>query len=495
MSWCEIKNLQSVPLDEIPQLEYSSLKTKIIEKISEGCRVVQFFGDKLKDCVALYIVLADDEQSKLFAASTLFSEGGSFESITPEVQSFHLFEREFYEQFGIKPVGHPWLKPARKGIAGISSEENQYEFFTMEGEEVHEVGVGPIHAGIIEPGHFRFSCHGEQIYHLEIELGFQHRGVEDLFLKNKNKPEFLLNLSESITGDTVIGHAGTFARAIESLGETDVSRKSIIIRTIASELERIGIHLGDLSALAGDVAYLTGNSSFGAMRTKIINSTMAICGSRFGHSLIAVGGVNYDINKELKENISQTLNKLEEDVELAAEVLFSSSSVLARFEKTGVVSFETAKEIGLVGPAARASGVALDVRTDHPYDGFTLFPVHKLTLKSGDVFARAYIRYVEIIQSIKIIRELLESPVEGELKKPSNDLLPKRFVVSMSEGWRGEIVHAGITDEEGQLKRYKIKDPSFNNWIAVALAVRNNGISDFPLCNKSFNLSYSGFDL
>ena len=495
MNWCEIKNLQSAALKEIPCLEFLTLKRQIIEKISEGCRVVQFFGDKINDDVILYVVLADDEQSKLFTASSIFSGVNSFESITPEVKSFHLFEREFYEQFGIKPQGHPWLKPVRKGIAGISSEENQYEFFRMEGEEVHEVGVGPIHAGIIEPGHFRFSCHGEQIHHLEIEHGFQHRGVEELFLKNKNKPEFLLKLSESIAGDTVIGHAGAFARAIESLGEIDVSRRAIIIRTIALELERIGIHLGDLSALAGDVAYLTGNAAFGAMRTKIINSTMEICGSRFGHGLIAIGGVNYDINDELKEKLTQTLNKLEEDVELASEVLFSSASVLARFEKTGVVSLETAKEIGLVGPASRASGVALDVRTDHSYDGFSLFPVHKFTLKSGDVFARAYIRYVEIVQSIKIIRELLESPVEGELKKSSNNLLPNQFVVSMSEGWRGEIVHTAITDESGQLKRYKIKDPSFNNWIAVALAVRNNGISDFPLCNKSFNLSYSGFDL
>ena len=495
MNWCEIKNLQSVSLDEIPGLEFPELWEQILEKVSKGCRVIQFFGDKVKNGIVLYTVLADDEQSKLYAASSIFAEGSSFESITPEAKQFHLFEREFYEQFGIKPEGHPWLKPVRKGIAGISSDEVQYEFFKMGGEEVHEVGVGPIHAGIIEPGHFRFSCHGEQIHHLEIELGFQHRGIEELILKSRNKSEYLLKLSESIAGDSVIGHAGTFARAIESLGEIDVSRRAVIIRTIALELERIGIHLGDLSALAGDVAYLTGNAAFGAMRTKVINTTMAVCGSRFGHGMIAIGGVNYDINPELKEKISQTLNQLEEDVELASEVLFSSASVLARFEKTGVVSFETAKEIGLVGPAARACGVALDVRTDHPYDGFSLFPVHKFTLKTGDVFARAYIRYVEIIQSIRIIKQLLDSSMEGELKKTPDNLSPNKFVVSISEGWRGEIVHAAITDDEGKLKRYKIKDPSFNNWLAVALAVRNNGISDFPLCNKSFNLSYSGFDL
>lgn len=495
MNWCEIKNIQSTSLTDIPVLDFSSLRNQSIEMISKGCRVVQFFGDKGKGGILLYIVLADDDQSKLYIAASKFSEGESFESITPIVKSFHLFEREFYEQFGIKPEGHPWLKPVRKGIAGISDKEEQYEFFKMEGEEVHEVGVGPIHAGIIEPGHFRFSCHGEKIYNLEIEHGFQHRGVEELFIRNKINLTTQLKLAESIAGDTVIGHSGTFIRAIESLSDIDISRDAMAVRIIAIELERMGIHLGDLSALSGDVAYLTGNAVFGALRTKVINTTMAICGSRFGHDFLAIGGVNYGIDKELKTKISQMLSKMEEDVELASEVLFSSASVLSRFEKTGVVTYETAKEIGLVGPAGRASGLAVDIRADHPYGGFSQFPVHKLTLKTGDVFARAYIRYIEIMQSIRIIKELLEYPMEHELRRQARELLPNQLVISMSEGWRGEIVHAAITDEEGKLKRYKIKDPSFNNWIGVALAVRNNGISDFPLCNKSFNLSYSGFDL
>lgn len=495
MIWTETKNLQSVALREIPNLEFYKLRAQTVDLISKGCRLVQFFGEKINSGVILYIVLADDEQSKLFIASSNFNDGDSFDSITPEFKSFHLFEREFYEQFGIKPQGHPWLKPVRKGISGISSSEIPYEFFKMTGEEVHEVGVGPIHAGIIEPGHFRFSCHGEQIHYLEIELGFQHRGIEDLFIRNKNNPVYLLKLSESIAGDTVVGHAGTFARAIESLSENNISRRAMMIRTIALEFERIGIHLGDLSALSGDVAYLIGNAAFGALRTKVINTTLAICGSRFGRGIIAVGGVNFDINSDLKEKILETINKLEEGIEIASEVLFSSASVLARFEKTGIITNEIAKEIGMVGPAARASGVAIDIRSDHPFGGFSLFPVHKLTLKSGDVFARAYIRYIEITQSIKIIKEQLETLSEGELKKSSSELKPNQFVISLAEGWRGEIAHTAITDENGDIRKYKIKDPSFNNWLAVALSVKNNGISDFPLCNKSFNLSYSGFDL
>jgi Ni,Fe-hydrogenase III large subunit len=269
----------------------------------------------------------------------------------------------------------------------------------------------------------------------------------------------------------------------------------MLIRTIALELERIAVHLGDLSALSNDVAYLTGKEVFAALRTKVINTSLAICGSRFGRSMVAIGGVNFDIPDELAGRILSTFDKLEGEVELASDVLFSSSSVLARFEKTGIVSNETAKEIGMVGPAARACGVSIDVRSDLPFGGYVYFPVHKITLDSGDVFARAYIRYIEIMQSFRIIREQIEGLIEGELKVKFSQLQPDRFVVSMTEGWRGEIVHTAITGNDGTLKLYKVKDPSFNNWFALALAVRNNGISDFPLCNKSFNLSYCGVDL
>ncbi len=495
MSWAEIKNLQSISLKDIPELSFSELRSQLLDGISSGKRLVQFFGEKINDDIILYTILADDERSKLFIALSKSKEGDVYKSLTSSAKTFHLFEREFYEQYGVKPEGHPWLKPVRKGIAGVSSEETPYEFFKMSGEEVHEVGVGPIHAGIIEPGHFRFSCHGEVIHNLEIELGFQHRGIENLFLKNKSNPIYLLKLAESIAGDTVIGHAGAFARAMESLAGINISRRAMIIRTIALEMERIGIHLGDLSALSGDVAYTTGNAVFGALRTKIINTTLAICGSRFGRGLIAAGGVNFDLSSNLINEIIKTLNKIDEDAELAAGVLFSSASVLARFEKTGIITRDTAREIGLVGPAARSSGVSIDVRSDHPYEGFMLLPVYKLTLNTGDVFARAYIRYIEITQSIKIIKELINLLGEGEVIVQNKKIFPEQFVISMSEGWRGEISHCAVTDNKGQLRKYKIKDPSFNNWLAVALAVRKNGISDFPLVNKSYNLSYSGFDL
>jgi len=495
LNWIESKNLEAVSLKEIPVLQIDELTSQLEKFVKEGKRLVQFFGLKVEERIILYAVLADDNLSKIYSASSKFDNENSYMSVTPSIPSAFLFEREFYEQFGIKPEGHPWLKPVRKGISGINEEEIPYEFFKMSGEEVHEVGVGPIHAGIIEPGHFRFSCHGEIVHHLEIQLGFQHRGVEDLFIKNSHRPLYILKLAESIAGDTMIGHAGTFVRGIESLAGAAVSKRAKFIRTIMLELERIANHLGDLSALSNDVAYLTGNAAFGALRTKVINTSMLVCGSRFGRSLIAYGGVNFNINSELKSKILSNIKELNDEVSLAAEVLFTSASVMERFEKTGIVEAESASEIGMVGPAARASGLSIDIRSDHPFEAFEYFPFHKLTLSSGDVFARAYIRFIEIQQSIKIINELLNNLPEGELYKNIAELKPDAIVISLTEGWRGEISHVILTDAAGKIKRVKVKDPSFNNWFGLALAVRDEGISDFPLCNKSFNLSYCGFDL
>jgi len=495
LNWIEIKNLQAVALADIPRLSMDLFRSQIIAETRAGRRVVQFFGVPEAQKVVVYAVLADDHRARLYIAATAFDKEKKYPSLTPDVPALHLFERELFEQFGIEPEGHPWLKPVRKGIAGINAAEKPYSFFEMKGEEVHEVGVGPIHAGVIEPGHFRFSCHGEEVFHLEIELGFQHRGVEDLFIRHRERPGYLLRLAESIAGDTVIGHAGTFVRAMEALGGVNVTRRAMLIRTIALELERIGVHLGDLSALAGDVAYLTGKETFAALRTTVINTSLAICGSRYGRGLLAIGGVYFDISSALRQKIETTLSDLEEQVELAAGVMFSSASTLERFEKTGIISEKTATEIGMVGPAARASGCARDIRADFPFGAYNQFPVHPITFHTGDVFARAYIRYIEISQSLRMIREQLTNLNGETLQQPKAELRPNRLVVSLAEGWRGEIAHVALTDADSKLQRYKIKDPSFNNWLALALAVRNEGISDFPLCNKSFNLSYCGFDL
>ncbi len=495
MDWLILKNAKAVKLKDIPEYDIRSMREDIIAQCLAGKRIVSFYAAELKKVPYLFSVLADDDDSRLYVARASLSEVKSYPAITPEVPALHMFERELHEQTGIVPEGHPWLKPVRYSFDRADSKKavEGHPFFPMEGESVHEVAVGPVHAGVIEPGHFRFMCHGETVYHLEIQLGYQHRGMENL-LRSRN-PLLLPRLAESIAGDTVIGHTACSANMVEALAGMEIPKRAQAIRGIAHELERAGVHIGDLGAICNDVAYMIGNAFFGARRTLVINTTLALCGSRFGRGLISFGGVQFDIDGELKEEMKKTLSKVGHDVELMSGAMLANPGVIARLEKTGIVDTETAQRIGMVGMAARASGISVDVRSDHPYGIYRSFPVHKITMKTGDVFARTYLRIAEISQSLRFISETLERLPEDGISVQPQPFMKEGFAVSMAEGWRGEIVHAGITDRAGNLVHYKVKDPSFQNWFGLALAVRDNGISDFPLCNKSFNLSYCGNDL
>ncbi|MGE5341739.1 MAG: NADH-quinone oxidoreductase subunit C [Candidatus Omnitrophota bacterium] len=498
------RNNRVVSRTDIPCLSISLFRDEVIHASKQGMRVVSFFGmsdeTNRSGDIFLYAILAGDEQSVLTITSTRLEKHSSYPSLTLECPPFHIFEREFYDEFGIRPDGHPWLKPVRYDYRrqDLSQTMAGYPFFQMTGDEVHEVAVGPVHAGIIEPGHFRFMCHGERVHHLEIQLGYQHRGVEALF-EEKGTPghsPFKVRLAESLAGDSVIAHATAYAQAIESLGNIDISLRAAAIRAIALELERIAVHIGDLGAIANDIAYLTGNAIFSALRTLVINTSLALCGSRFGRGLLCIGGVRFDIEPALRDKMKDTLQKVLTDILLMGEAMLSSPNVLARLEKAGMVNTTRANDIGMVGMAARASGLSLDIRADHPFGIYKSVPVHKFTLDEGDVFARTYMRYIEIQKSVAFIMELLDNLPEGERITPlTHTPGPDGLVVSMTEGWRGEVVHVAMTDSEGRIERYKIKDPSFNNWFGLALAVRENGVSDFPLVNKSFNLSYCGNDL
>lgn len=483
MNWLITNNKKRININEIPILDINELRKSIIE-INK--RVIAFFGKKEEEKTKLYVILADDEKGELYISSSLFNENEKeYESLTQILPAFHMFEREFYEEFNIKPLNHPWLKPIR-------NHKKEYNFFEMEGDEIHQVAVGPIHAGVIEPGHFRFMCHGEKIYDLEIQLGWQYRGIEHLFETSPSN-----QLAESICGDSVIANNLAYSNAIEALSECEITNKAQLIRLIALEMERCAVHIGDLGAIAGDIAYLMGASIFGATRTLVINTMLEISGSRFGRGLITTGGINFDINQELSKKIISILEKVSNDVERTIKTMLKSPTVLSRVEKTGIVSEENAKKLGLVGMAAKASGVNLDTRFDYPDKWYNNIENRNIKAE-GDVYSRTRLRYKEIKQSIHIIKKFLKELENYKTESLITDLNNKKencMVVSLTEGWRGEIVHVVITDNNGNISRYKIKDPSFNNWYALAIAVRNNGISDFPLCNKSFNLSYCGNDL
>lgn len=487
MNWIITDNNKKINALDIPTISIDEIKTDFA---NFKFRLVGFFGKQEFENVRLYVVLADDKIGKFYITSTLFSpELKSYESFTQKFSQFHIFEREFYEEFGIEPLNHPWLKPVRKN-------QDKYEFFEMKGDEVHQVAVGPIHAGVIEPGHFRFMCHGEKVYDLEIMLGYQNRGVEDLFLKSK---KYNNRLAESVCGDSVIAYNMVYSQLMEELSGTKISDKAQIIRRIALEMERVGIHIGDMGAIAGDIAYQMGASIFGVTRTLVINTLLEISGSRFGRGLINVGGVNFDINQKLAAKIISILDEVAKTVDRTTNTMLKSPTVLSRLERTGVVSSENAKALGAVGMAARASGVDIDIRFNFNDDWYTSLGVEKPFKASGDVYSRFKLRYKEVKQSISIIKKLLKKLEnynnEQILVEPSELLAENSFVISAAEGWRGEVIHIAITGANGELLRYKMKDPSFNNWYMLAMAVRNNGISDFPLCNKSFNLSYCGNDL
>ena len=499
MNYISIQNNQVISVNDIPEHSYEIFSTGNIALLNNNParHCVNYFGYRSRNAIKLICCIADDNLHQIFISSALVETNSKLASLTAQNHNFENFEREIHENFGITYIDHPWLKPMR--YAHNRSDKNEiigeYPFYKVDSEELHEVGVGPIHAGVIEPGHFRFICNGEQIMHLEIQLGYQHRGIEELFLQKKKLIE-RTTLAENIAGDTVVGHTTAFVNLWENVCNYTPDYSLQYARTIALELERIAIHTGDLGAICGDIAYQLGSSVYGRLRTPIVNFLQEWGGNRLAKGLIRAGKMNYPFTPELADRLMAVFKAYEPDFTEMTNKLFTLPSTLARLEKTGVVSYDEVLEIGTVGMAARMSGLNRDIRLSHPYNLYNSF-IHKPVIKRhGDVYSRTQIRREEIKQSIGYIKELIANV--PEFKKPENisfSPVKNAFVLSLVEGWRGEICHCAVTDEKGELILYKIKDPSHHNWMALALAVRKNEISDFPICNKSFNLSYSGHDL
>lgn len=498
------RNGDTAALADIANASPADFREQILQATENGARIASLFGQPIgSDKVRLFVALANDAEGQLTLCSTEVAD--SYPSLTPACAQAHWFEREIAEQWGVRPEGHPWLKPIRfhkshrvGHDAWNRAAENPIEpgvtnFFSMDGDEIHEVAVGPVHAGIIEPGHFRFQCHGEYVFHLEISLGYQHRGVERALIGGPDKRT--IPYMETLAGDTTIGHALAYCEAVESLAGCRVPARAQVLRAIALELERLANHTGDLGALANDIGYLPTASYCGRIRGDFLNLTALICGNRFGRGLLRPGGVLFDLDETRQKQLEERLTQARNDVTSAVELIWNSSSVRARFENAGPVTRETAQELGLVGVAARASGIEHDVRIQFPSGIYRFAQIPVSSYHSGSVFARAYVRWMEIQRSIAFIFDQLNALPQGPVRAEIGPLAANRAVVSLTEGWRGEICHTALTDAAGKFARYKIVDPSFHNWMGLALAMRGQQISDFPLCNKSFNLSYCGHDL
>lgn len=494
----QIKNGEAFNTTDIEVLSYPAFYDRMMVLLeSETHHCLSYFAKQNGDSLRFFAFVALDECAAIEALSVDVNASDVLPSMTAERPELHVFERDIHESLGVEFSGHPWLKPLRfPHDRKAGGDIYDYPFFNIESEEFHRVGVGPIHAGIIEPGHFRFICEGEKIHHLEIQLGWQHRGWEHLMLTKKKMLQRAV-LSENVAGDTVVGNACAFALAYESLAGAEPNESLSFERTLALEHERIAVHTGDLSAICTDIAYQLGSAVFGRLRTPMINFFQKWCGSRFAKSLIRPGYTNFHFTDALAADWLKTADAFEPDFIEMAEQMFDLPSVLSRIERTGVVSTETATRLGLVGMPAKASGLARDVRTSHPYLNYASLDVKPVVKQSGDVYARARVRYEEVLQSLANIRKLIASK-PATTETPHGDyisLRPGKTVVSLVEGWRGVLCHVVQTSADGEIETYKVVDPSVHNWMGLAMAVRNNGISDFPICNKSFDLSYCGHDL
>ena len=466
----------------------------IQNRLSGDGRLVTFYGRPDGDESSLVLTAVIEMAGQLEAAQTSVSRETGFHTLTRDFPAIHIFEREIFEQYGVKPHDHPWLKPVR-----FSGEHQakiaDYPFYKVDGKEVHEVGVGPIHAGVIEPGHFRFMCLGETVHHLEIQLGFQHRGVDALLLARP--PWSLTPLVETIAGDSSIAHAWAYCAALESLSGAELHDALHVSRGVALELERIAMHLAGLAGLSTDIAFLQGAATYGRLRTTAINTTMLLCGSRFGRGWLRPQASRATMTAETAATVRENLALIKRDIAIINEHVLEARTVKHRLKGVGALTKEQAVQMGLVGMAARSTGVALDQRcnaTGRPPYG-ALRP-ELVVEPSGDCWARAVLRVREIDESLKWLTAALQkSPTMEPSSSNARALRPDALSIAMCEGWRGEVVHCLETAAAGSLRHYRVQDPSLRNWFGLALAVRENDIYDFPICNKSFDLSYCGNDL
>ncbi len=370
-----LRNRRTIPWGAVPVEPVERFRESVTEAVAGGCRVASLFGmPEARGQTRLVAILTDDAAGELAATSAIV--GDRYPSLATTCPQVHGFEREIAEQCGVLPEGHPWLKPLRRhppdhlppGRRVEARDRDAYPFSQVAGEEVHEVAVGPVHAGIIEPGHFRFQAHGEQVLFLEIVLGYQHRGVEGLLERLDRERSVLV--AESIAGDTVIGHSGAYCGAVEALARSRKTPRGQTVRGIALELERLANHIGDLGAIAADVAFQPAAAYLGRMRGDCLNLLMTLSGNRYGRGLVRPGGAAFDLTPAMADEMRDRLQRLGEELDPVLTLLFETASVQARLEGVGLVTRDACVEWGFVGPVARACELPRDVRHDHPWGIF-----------------------------------------------------------------------------------------------------------------------------
>ena len=369
---------------------------------------------------------------------------------------------------------------------------DRYPFVAVEGEGVHEIPVGPVHAGTIEPGHFRFSVVGEKILRLEERLGYKHKGIEKRF--ESMTLEEGARLAGRISGDSTVAYAWAYAMAVEGATATEPPLRALALRGILLELERIANHLGDLGYLGNDVALSFGFFQFWRLKETLLRLNARLFGHRYLMDLVVPGGVARDLQPDEAEGLRAHLETLRAEVAALRSIYEEHAGAQDRFIMTGQVLTEVAERMGLVGFAARASGIKRDLRVDYPIPPYQQLDPRGISHTRGDVAARVLVRFEEVFESMRLIELLLQELPPGATRSPLARPPSGACGIGWVEGWRGEVLVALDTDG-GRIHRLHPHDPSWQNWPLLEHAVHGNIVPDFPLINKSFNLSYSGSDL
>lgn len=457
----------------------------------------------------LVYTFANDQEAYWIVVSACVAEAAPvFPSITTLIPAAHWYEREIRDLFGLDPIGHPevrrlavhkdWPKqlyPLRKDFrldTEVPRTEGQFSFKNVEGEGVIQIPVGPIHAGIIEPGHFRFSAVGETVLNLEARLSYTHRGMEKL-LEGKT-PFEALPFVERICGACSFSHATAYCQAIEKLSGTEVSPRVNSIRTVVLELERLYNHVGDVGNICAGLGFAFGTMQGARLKEELMGFNETVFGSRFLRGINTPGGVRRDIATQNRDFILIILEKLEREFQELVDIMLDSNSYIDRVESTGKLTNQMARDLHAVGPAARASGVDRDARRDHPYAAYDQVSFKVPVYEQGDVLARVKVRIDETFESIQIIRKILASMPVGDLRNELGAMAPYSYALGITESARGENVHFVMVGEDKRIYRYMVRSASYCNWQVLPATVPGNIVPDFPLINKSFELCYSCLD-
>ena len=493
----------------------NEIRSTIEKFVSLDLTLISMFAcEEPKEHFSIYYIFADRKVGELTVITAKIGRNQSFDSISLIVAAAGAYEREIQDMFGLKPIGHPrpkrlvhhrnWPKnyyPLRKDFpvnCKLERADIPEEFEKIKGEGVYEIPVGPVHAGIIEPGHFRFSVAGEPIINLEAQLYFVHKGIEKLAENRTFEKGYFL--AERISGDESFANSLAYCLAVEMMAGIRVPERAEYTRVIFAELERLIAHMGDLSGICMDVAYGFANAHFGMLRIWSYNLADLLCGVRMLRNVNCIGGVRKEFIEGKEEEIKNRLSDIKKELKDIAKIIKHNGLFLDRVEHTGILQKKIADDLNATGPGGRASGVNYDVRTAFPYAAYDKLSIKIPNYIEGDVKSRMNTKIGEALTSIELIIEAIDKMPKGILRaegvKETLAALPEnKLGIGIVESPRGEDVHVLISGKDGHIGRYKVRTASFCNWQAFVHAVNGNVVPDFPLINKSFNLSYSGNDL